>query len=573
MIKINYQAYLSRQRRNIKLLIRPLKLERLHLGYIKKFFLRQRKLVYFFLLFLWLQFFTEIILIVLCRKFVYFFDFSKYHLWLYALLGVFVLYAVVTYFYFKKERFLVYTLINDLRHRLFKNFLSEHVYKPNRDDKTSLIAKLSYHLTLLSTGLSNAVVGVVHWIFYFVIMIVVGLIFYKALIVIALIGAGISILVAFIGYFISKYYVTQEVTLYSQLIKHISLTLLEWNFIKTFHQEKVQLTKLDELVKLDTYFRVKRDVWLRASSRILYGVIITTTGVFILLGANNSFLAQVFNIKDVLAYTLAIFFVLRLSFEALRASLYFIPVKLGFILTVPRGNSSLPADQKHQDWQQLVFHTPKVKFFQSGDYLKNVRLIFSRGARYLITGGPFCGKTNLGYLLVGQGFFNRKNWIVEVDRNRFYYNEWAEDFNQSYYFPPQLLTQMTLGELVTGKQKEDLTNEDFNMINSLSQKYPEFIFMAQFKRFIGESADVICRNQINLFAAQAMYCLLNKPKLIVIDNYWIDSGYQEILNIIKDLSNDLLDSTIIIMSRNDNAILNYEKTYTIGKDSITGTTK
>jgi len=568
MIKENYQAYLSRQRRNIKLLIRPLKLERLHWNYLKTFFLSQRKLVYPFLILLAIQFFLEVILIILCRKFVYLPAFSKYQVWLYILLGIFLCYVVSTYFYFKKERFLVLTLINDLRRRWFKVFLSQHVYEPNQEDKTNLIAKLSYHLTLLSTGASNAVVGFVHWVFYFVIMLLAGFIFYQPLIFIALIGAGISLVVAIVSYYISKFYITQEVTLYSQIIKHISLTLLEWPLIKTLHQEKRQLKKLDELVKLDTHFRVRRDVWLRASSRILYGVIITITGVFILLGSSHSGFAKLFNIKDALAYTLGIFFVIRLSFEALRAGLYFIPAKLGLILTVPDRGSYLPIEKKQKPWQQIIFHTPKVKFFQDGEYLKDVRLSFSKGGRYLIAGESFCGKTSLGYLLAGQGIFNRKNWIVEIDKQRFFYNDWAQTFNQAYFFPPQLITQTTLGELITGKAKEDFSDVDFENINFLSQKYPEFIFVSKLKKFLGEPTDVVCNNQANLFAAQAMYCLLNKPKLIVIDNYWVDSGYKEIFSVIKNLSNDLPDSTIIMLSRATNNILTYEKIYTFKAGAI-----
>jgi hypothetical protein len=565
------QANLYKYRNEIKQLIVPIDIGKERYKYLYNFFKKNISLFTVTLTFLISQTIFEITLLLLANDSLKNL-FSKVETLNNKVTAIVILfccisYTVLAFLAIKYERTLVLKLINALRRILYNQNLQEKTFKNTYETRSNFIAKISYHLSLLTMGIDNTLISAVRWILYMIVIIIFSIVNKGSYLYITGLIFILSIILFSISYLISKKYISRQIASYSKIIRHISNTMFEIPFIKNFHREKINEKKLDNVVEIDTYFRISRDTLLRYSNRVVFILVISFGAIYLLLSTYYPYLILEFS-GQALIKGIFYLYIIRILYSSIKAGLFLLPLKIGVFLSVPDNFTTMANPRKKWEWEKIIFKSNKIKLFKESLYFKNVSIEFNRGGKYLFIGDYQSGKTHLASLFAGQGFFSNHSWIVNVDKEHFSYNYWCEIFKDNYFFLPHFSTDATVGEIILSKEKEDITENDINTIDNLSVKYPIFYSIFSQTRFIGESARRFESSYVSIFAIQTVYCLINKPKFIVIDNIWIDLSYNEILEFIQILEKELPLSIIILFSRKNNSILKYSNIYEIKERTI-----
>ena len=485
-----------------------------------------------------------------------------------VLIGM-LLYLLISFYALKFERQVVLHFINKLRRSWFGIILgsSEHTMTHHR--QADFIAKASYHFPLLSLGIDNSVLGIMRWSLCALVIFIVGSIGGGYLLLVSIGIVLVSLVVLFIAYIVANHYISQEVASYSQVIRHIDSSLSEFASIKKDGQESTVIQGLDARVDTDTYFRIRRDIWLRYFNKIIYTLVfIGTLGILVFGFYNPDILLPFYAGDELFLLGIIALYSLRLLYEAGRTGLYIPPLKLGLFLSVPEHMPKERGIRSEKKWSTLSFRSNKTKLFLEGSYIKNIDIPLEAQKSYLFLGKPYVGKTSLAEVFAGTARFNINSWLVKVDDSRQEYRVWAGQNMGIYFVSSYFRSEKTIGEIIFGKDKQFITAEDIFSLHEIAQKHPLLSRVVSKRRFIGDSLRSFEANNTLLFATYILHCLVCKPKLIVIDNMWIDMGYPEIVELIKLVRGELPESTVVAFSRSKNDIISYDTIYEIKDNQI-----
>lgn len=541
------QIKILRQRRYDKLQNRALKPSKAQYLYFKKILLNKKNLLFGTLIFIALRVILEMTLIVSSHG--YLNNQLSLNNLLIELIIIATFYLITSYQAIKYEKTLIVYLINDLRLDWFKIFISKKIYENSLEEKSSLVAKISYHLPLLSSGMANSLMELIRVIALLAVLLSISIIFSWNLIYLFLLSIVGSFICIFIGYTIAKRYVTKETTFYTQILKTIDFSLSDWHFTKYFHREKSILNEFTKLVNLDSFFRIRRELWMKFSSSFIF-----IFSVFIILIINNysqeigKFLLQNAQ-KGSFITAIFIIYIFRIFYSSLRIGLYSVPTLLGLKLSIPEKKSQSLRLGLKLNKLSIEFKGSKLKLFKKDKYHKNINFIFDQGGRYLINGDKRSGKSSLARTFVGQADFGRRAWIIKYNKKRFFYNDFFSSFSNFYYIDPNFQSNRSVLEIALGIEKKFIKDQDFIKLIKIIEDNPilQDLFFARHDWRL--KADKELNNPKGKLLMQVLYCLWHKPAIITIDNYWLDCEDQEFNKIIELLSKSLTDSTIISFSQ------------------------
>jgi len=566
------QIYLYQQKARIRQMNRPLKLEKFHFDYLRSFSRRHKKEIIIFLFLLFCQIILEVILPLFGRSYLsktsILLQWNQMAVALILLTGGIIVYLIIAFWELKIGKSLVIYLINELRRKWIKIFTDNPFHKTTSEKKASLIAKISYHLPLLQMGLDNSVIGLMQWSLYILGLLIISSFINTTLLIVVLLAIPINIILAIIGYYIAKKYVTKETTLYSKIIKHITSSLYELPFIQKHKLEKENMQTLDELVELDTHFRIRRKIWLLFGNRIIFGVLILIVGLSYIVRIYSPDFFLKIQVDNLLISGIVFVYLIRLFYTSLKIGLFIMPTKLGLILSLPEPQKSKNRRDLIKKVSTISFKTKKAKLFWAGKYIKNVDIEFKAGDRTLVFGKSCMGKTHLGYLLSSFGRFNNQAWIVKINEKRHSYNDWQRKFRNAYFIEPQVISEKNVGEILTGKSRENISQIDVEKVFQTISQYPPLHFILSFKKFTAENCQSITINPSHLFALEAAYCLVNKPAIVVVDNLWLDLEQEKINEILKIMSEKMPDSILIFLATQENSLIPYNQKYVLTENQI-----
>ncbi|MDD4996284.1 MAG: hypothetical protein PHW15_02325 [Patescibacteria group bacterium] len=560
----NYQISLYQQREKIKKNIHQLKLENFHFQYLLRFIKKHKKEVKIMILLIFFLVILEVILSLFSHSFISQFSAllirKKMPIVFFILSAGVMIYLVCSFIGLKIEKTLIVYLLNDLRRGWFKIFLHRPFFKTKSQNKASLIAKISYHLPLLQMGVEKSLIGSMRWILYILGLISITFFYNTKLLIIVLAFIPINIAIGVIGYFIAKNYITKETTLYSEIIKNIVTDLYELPFIQSHRLEEKSLKKLDDLVKIDTYFRIRRNLWLNFGPRVIFALLILLAGIFYILQIYfPSFFLQI-EIGNLFLSGIIIFYLTRLLYTSLQIGFYSLPTKLGLILSVPKSKTNKRRFINFKNFQTISFNAKKTKLIKSDGYSHHLKFEFKKSEKILIFGkNP--NKNQLGLIFSGQGQFNISSWIVKINGKRFFYKHWQQASFPAYFIKNDLSTEKKIGEILTGKNKEDITPLDVEKTFQTLSPFKEFNFIMSLSKFMGHDFQSMKMNLTELFSLQAAYCLIKKPLLIIVDAIYADLNNEITNKVFKILTNQLKESIFIVLSGQDNSLLKYDKKY------------
>lgn len=476
-----------------------------------------------------------------------------------------LVFILSSFFAIKQEKTIIILFINSLRRRIFKNYLAGPLKSMSPERQGDLIAKLSYHLPLVSMGISNSVFGILRWLIYFLVALFVAHLSGLNVILVALLFITLSLVVALSAYFIVKKYVSQEVTFYSQIIRQVDANLSEKYFTKNFNQEKNILDKFDELVKFDSFFRIRRDLWMKMGFSIVFVLFLIISFAGSHFYNSIALRVNIISVDLKFLYLFLFIYLSRMALESLRVGLYLFPTKLGLSLTIIKNRKPAYRRDRIRIKKEISFYSKKIKFFKQGTYHKNIRFDFKRPGSYLILGPSLSGKTSLAKALCGIEVYNKNAFKVKIDNKSLDFQEYQDRFNDFYYFDPLFYSQKSLLEIIIGKSREV---SEFKEVERALKIISENKYLGDLitkGNNVSLSAAKIWSNSVSAFALHTLHCLFNEPSLIVIDNLWLDLKSDSIEQMINIISEKLESSILVIFSKNNINNISYDKRYDLGK--------
>lgn len=534
-------------------------------NYILKFIKKHSMLIFGLVVLFVTQGLSESLIIFISRgKLIMQSNFFTFYFWQIFLVLI-IVFILSSFFSIKQEKTITVLFINDLRRRIFKNYLSSPLKSMSPERQGELIAKISYHLPLVSMGISNAVFGALRWLIYFLAALFVAYLSGLNLALVALCFLVVSMVIALSSYFVVKRYVSQEVTFYSQIIKQIDSSLSEKYFTKRFNLEASILNKFDQLVKFDSIFRVRRDLWMKMGFNVVF-VLLLLISFFVSYFYNDISLRLNLIAPDLkFLYIFLLIYLSRVAVESLRVGLYYFPAKLGLSLTIIRTRKPAYRRNSLKIDKEITFYSKKIKLFKQGRYHKNIKFNFKRKGRYAIVGPSLSGKTTLAKALAGIDVYTKAAFKIKMDNKRLDFSVYQAGFNDFYFFDPLFYSHKSLLELIIGENRDE---SHFNKVEKALHLVSENEYLAQLiteENNLSVSARNIWSNNLSAFALHSLHCLFKEPSLIIIDNLWLDLDYEAIDKMIKILSDKLPNSILVLFSSKDINNIKFDKRYDLGK--------
>lgn len=471
------------------------------------------------------------------------------------------LFFLNSYFSIRQEKTLGVLFANALRKRIFEDYLRRPSASLNQKNQADLIAKMSYQLPLASMGVVNSFFGALRWLINILVVLILLIKSDLSWSLALLFSLIFSAVIGLISYFISKSYVSQEVTFYSQIIREVGISTNDRSFLKIFNQEKKVLQRFDQLVDFDSFFRIRRDLWLKLSVKILFALLLLLSLWFHFSSSN---LLLEFNLisseKKIILLFLFIYFS-RILYESLRVGLYLWPAQLGLYLTIPKSGRNFCRDRVLEFETSLNFYGRKLKLFLGASYQKNFSWFFEKGNRYLFYSPSSTGKSSLARAFSGLEVFEPKSLRIKIDGKRLDFQSWQRFSEGICFIDPNFFSEKSIFEFIIGQNRK---NQDLPSVESVFQVlrlYPELLTRISREGNFNVSAASVLGSPISAFALYLARCLVSKPALVVIDNFWLDLAYEEINKMLLLLDQELPNSIIVVFSRKDNSYFNYHQKY------------
>ncbi len=570
MADVLSQIYLYRERKKIRQEVRGLFFENWRFRYLHRFIRQHQRLIVFSFCLVCLQILIEISAPLLSRFFFY-----KITPWVYAgvsyqvillLIIVLIFYLTISFFALKFENTLLVALLNDLRRRWFRPFLYTDAHLIRNEEKSSLISKITYHFSLIQLGFGQCLVNGIKIILTLTGLIVVVSFYNPRFLLIIFASLPLYLFLVFIGYSLSKYYVSQEQTLFSRIIQLVDQSIHRLRFLQKQGWEEEILGQFDNLVDLDSYFRVRRYLWLQYGGKVIFSLVIFTGALVYLAHFPFENLLRSVN-PDMIGTGLILGILIKLLYNSLHVGLYFLPLKLGLILCIPEERSYYVKKKIKEEFTAISFRSRKVKLIKERAYIKNIEFSFPLASRTLFFGEKI-NETKLPLLFSGLADYEGLPWVVRLDRRRYLYRQWVTHRADSYYIETSLPDGMALGEIITGKIKDRILAEDIIRVENIIGRNPELSFIRDFpKKLVTAYSSLTWPPEVPALL-QIARCLFNPPEIVVANSLWLDINNPDVNHLFQVLADENKSSILIFFSTRDNNLVPYTQKYYVAKDGL-----
>ncbi len=494
------------------------------------------------------------------------FDLMSYSTFLIVGISLFVLIILflINSFYriFATQKFTM-EAINNVREAWYIYYLKHSAaFKANFDGK-KLMTKFLYHIQLLRLGVSNVLATGLQALLMYIAILLFSIFFNPKLFLVLWLSVPLFIIIFLITDYIGRHYITREQTFNSRIVEHLADTLLNFSLFKSQGRERAKLKDFDNLIEVDTYFRIRRQLWLQFSNRFLYGIILLVGVIFYFVQIYWPFV-EFDSLTNVAATGIIMAYFVKVLYSTARVGMFYEAFRLGLRLVVPKFPYNINKSiLKLPSWKKLRFHSKKTKLAKYGNYIKDFNFEIEKGKKYLVYSNGSYGKSTLAKYLTGTK--SNSSIIVNLDKRRFTSDIFTSYKNNSFFISEEIRFDITLAEYIFAKGLDDISRADIDELIDKLKKYEIFDFLFDHKSFIGRevvSGDLSTQENALL---QIAHCIMNPKKLISIDHSCFDESYSQIIRGLEILLEECPKTTYVFFSNKPNNLFKYDKTFELNK--------
>jgi energy-coupling factor transporter ATP-binding protein EcfA2 len=317
-------------------------------------------------------------------------------------------------------------------------------------------------------------------------------------------------------------------------------------------KENVLFSDLRKMVDVDTYFRVHREITLNIGNRIIFVLVTFISGGLYIYNLYFPLLSFEGGIIS-LVYATVILLQIRLLHLSLNVGLYSFPLKLGAILCIPDKNINSQNRQiLDKNIDTISFVSKKVKL-DGKNYLHNISFDFKKGEKYLISGPIGSGKSMILSIISGHTkLFYGLPWTIRLNNRRFLYKKWHEGHPKTFFISPYFQSEAPIYDFI----------KNYEVIEEY-QDIPAFSFLFSNGKFLGQSITKGKNSLIDICVLQILYCIIESPQIVTVDNIWIDLNHPHINEAMSVMFSKLKNSIIVCGSSSENNLHLYDSVFKI----------
>lgn len=456
--------------------------------------------------------------------------------------------VVLTLFNFASVRFIqMYNekwLLIDSLNRIRRAWYGRLVGKKSEcgtDEVAKITTKITFHFNLLQMGVRNAVLLLPGFIVMTVLLLVVSAIIDTWLFWATATATAFSFVLMAAGYFIARRYVSKDQTLYSRILNEIQRAVYNRTSLQSIAGSAAMTESIDALVDLDSYFRIRRELWVRFTPQVIFILAILAVAASFYLDAWGGNYSRLL-VTDAAAVGFVSAFSLRQMRNALLIGLFAIPLHLGSVLCIP--TFSLTPQRPWLDPpESLSLRTSSFRV-QSDGPRKRYQWDFSKGQRVRF-------ETSEDYRrvirVIRGGLDNQdgKAWVTVHNGDRCAYNQWKHGWDGPLIVSSTYREETPLAVILTGQMPDEIDGETVDRVFGQIESLPNI------QSFNLKVSDLRCPvvperfGWERLMAIQVVAAIINEPAMVIVDPVVSRYPSELLETLLRDLERDS-DRSILI---------------------------
>jgi ABC-type transport system involved in cytochrome bd biosynthesis fused ATPase/permease subunit len=425
------------------------------------------------------------------------------------------------------------------------------------------MTKFLYHIQLLKLGVNNVISTGFQTVLMYLAILLFALFFNSKLFVVLWLSAPLFVVIFLVTDYIGRHYITREQTFNSRIVSHLADSMFNFDLIKSQGREKDKLKEFENIIDIDTFFRIRRYLWIQYSNRILYGIILLVGISFYFVQIYWPFI-EFDSLTNLAATGIILGYFIRLLYSTARVGIFYEAFRLGLRLVLPKFPYSIDTSLRNPPkWNNLRFQSKKTKLSKYGGYINNFRLELSRGSKYLIYSEDAYGKSSLAKIIVGKKV--NPSIIINDGKRRINTIKWSSYKSNNFYIADSVRFDISLAEYIFGKGVDDISRKDIDKIINELKPLGIFDFMFDHREFIGRNVQTDTLSKTENILLQIAHCIIKPKSIIAVDHTCLDGGNEKIIKALKILLDKCPKTTFVFFSNKPNTYFEYEKTFELNK--------
>lgn len=474
-----------------------------------------------------------------------------------------ILYLVISYITLLTKQKITMKLVNDIRHYWYAKFLRR--FSATYKDGDRMMVKMLYHVQLLKMGFERIINDGLSTLLLFIGLVVITFFINSKLFIILWLLTLLLLIVFLVSYFIGKYYITREQTFNTRIVSQLTRTITNQTLLTRQNRQEEEINELDKLIQLDTHFRIRRQLWINYSDRVLFGGILLTGLLLYIVQIYWPFMSLQ-NFSDAATSTIILGLFTKVIYGTSRIGIFLEPFNLGLKLSTPKASNKRSQKVNMENWKTLNVKSRKTKISNKGGYIKDLNISIKPAERILITGDAGSGKSTLANAIAGEK--NIKSINFELNGERLHANQWMQRVKDIYLISEDIFYKTTVGSLIFGKDNNKITPTDITNLYKILGGHELFKSIFKSKDLLGKTINSKNLSQQEKLTLQIAHCLVNKKAIIILDIHILDQPDSQIFVALALLNNIQPSTTIIVFGSKNNDYFEYDQKYQISQNQV-----
>lgn len=479
-----------------------------------------------------------------------------------------IIYIITSYSIIRLGQELFFRLTNQIkRHWLIYFFQTPSVESSKLSDG-SLLTKMVYHIQLMRMGLERVILEGGRAIIFYLIILIAAFFFSSSSIFWLCLGFPLLCLSFWIAYLIGRYYISNEQTLNSRLIKSLLHQMNNLAHIQSLGLVQDRFEQLNQIIEQDTYFRKRRETWLKFSDRLIFAVVLLTGG-FLYLIKDFYPILHWNNWSDGAVGIILTGFFTKILIQTVHAGIFWQALQTGLQISVPEftvGKNSLGEKVKINFSAGLTIQGQKVKLSKFASPIKKFQLQLKPAQKVLIFGEGTVGKSTLAKYLCG--LENVPSLNVKNDGQFLLATFWGKQNRDRQLISITPPYRESVVEFLLATPADQLDQKDLDSIFHRLKKYPQFDFIFKFNDFLGKRMDAFQSSLTELALLQIAQSVLRQPQLICIDHSVLDLSNPAIRRGLEILDQECAHSTRVYFSSQAQPVAKFDYIYELTANQL-----